>query len=174
MRFARSCLVLSVVVVLSGCSGLQQSRTADELRTKVNNHASFTSRDVFEVKKPYRQVADTLRKKWLECLDSSGTSAIHRGGNSFGSATNTYTPKASVSEKRTELSLQHKVSGTGVKQLGGPPPEGFFIFVTDVTPVDRGTSRIDVQKHMPGYEAVIKAVHGWAEGGSMACPDLAQ
>jgi hypothetical protein len=27
---------------------------------------------------------------------------------------------------------------------------------------------------MPGYDAVIKAVHGWAEGTSMACPDLAQ
>jgi hypothetical protein len=173
MLLTRLSLVLSVVAAVSGCT-LQQSRTADELRNNVNKRATFTSRDTFEVKKPYRQVSDTLKKKWLECLDTSGNSSFHRGGNTFGSAKMTYTPKAAVSDKRTELTLQHKVSGTGIKQVGGPPPEGFFIFVTDVTPVDRGTSRVDVQKHMPGYDAVIKAVHGWAEGTSMACPDLAQ
>ena len=165
-------LAVAVVAVLSGCAS--QSKTADELRNNVGKHAAFTSRDTFEVKKPYRQVSETLRKKWLECLDSTGTSAIHRGGNTFGSQTNTYTPKAAVSDKRTELTLQHKVSGTGIKQLGGPPPEGFFIIVTDVYPADRGTSRVDVQKHMPGYDGVIKAIRRWAEGTSMACPDLAQ
>ena len=173
MLLARLSLVLSVVAALSGCN-LQQSRTADELRSNVSKRSTFTSRDVFEVKKPYRQVSDTLKKKWLECLDTSGNASFHRGGNTFGNATMTYTPKAAVSDKRTELTLQHKVSGTGIKQAGGPPPEGFFIIVTDVTPADRGTSRVDVQKHMPGYDAVIKAVHAWAEGTSTACPDISQ
>jgi hypothetical protein len=167
-------LVLSTAFLFFGCGSLQQSRTADELRINVKNGAAFTSRDVFEVKKPYRQVSDTVRKKWMECLDSTGTSAIHRGGNTFGSATNTYKPKAAVTERRTELTLQHRVTGTGITQVGGPPPEGFFIIVADVYPTDKNSSRVEVQKHIPGFDGVMKAVHNWAEGSNMACPDLAQ
>jgi hypothetical protein len=174
MLAVRLLLVLSTALLVFGCASLQQSRTADELRNNVKHGAAFTSREVFEVKKPYRQVSDTVKKKWLECLDSRGTSAIHRGGNTFGSATNTYKPKAAVTERRTELTLQHRVTGTGITQVGGPPPEGFFIVVTDIYPVDKNASRVDVQKHMPGYEGVMKAIHNWAEGSNMGCPDLAQ
>jgi len=60
-----------------------------------------------------------------------------------------------------------------VKQLGGPPPDGFFIIVADVYPAG-GASRVDVQKHMPGYDGVMKAIRGWAQGTTTACPDLAQ
>ena len=172
MVLIRAFLVLSTAVLLFGCAS--QSKTADQLRENVQRNATFSSREVFEVKKPYRQVSDTLRKKWLECLDSTTTGSFHRGGNTFGTQTNIYKPKVAVTDRRTELTLQHKVTGTGVTQLGGPPPEGFFIIVTDVYPIDKNTSRVDVQKHMPGYAGVIKAIRNWAEGTSKGCPDLAQ
>ncbi len=129
MVLIRAFFVLSTAVLLFGCAS--QSKTADQLRDNVQRNATFSSREVFEVKKPYRQVSDTLR-------------------------------------------IQHKQTGTGVTQLGGPPPEGFFIIVTDVYPIDKNTSRVDVQKHMPGYAGVIKAIRNWAEGTSKGCPDLAQ
>ncbi len=172
MVLTRLFFVLSTAVLLFGCAS--QSKTADQLRDNVKRNVTFSSREVFEVKKPYRQVSDTLRKKWLECLDSTATGSIHRGGNTFGTQTNIYKPKSAVTGQRTELTLQHKATGTGITQLGGPPPEGFFIIVTDVYPADKNTSRVDVQKHMPGYAGVIKAIRNWAEGTSMACPDLAQ
>jgi hypothetical protein len=170
---ARLLVLLSTALLFFGCGSLQQSRTADELRNKAKTGATFTSRDVFEVKKPYRQVSDNVRKKWLECLDSRGTSSFHRGGNTFGSATHTFKPKAAVTERRTELTLQHRVTGTGITQVGGPPPEGFFIIVADIYPVDKNASRVEVQKDMPGFDGVMKAVHNWAEGTNMGCPDLA-
>src|SRR2546426_12803706 len=86
-------LLLSTAVLLFGCAS--QSKTADQLRDNVQRNATFTSREVFEVKKPYRQVSDTLRKKWLECLDSTTTGSFHRGGNTFGTLTNIYKPKRS-------------------------------------------------------------------------------
>src|SRR6267378_611733 len=127
---SRAVLASAAVVLIAGCAS--QPKTADELRSNVKTGAAFSSRQVFEVKKPYRQVSDTLRKKWLECLDSTTTGSFHRGGNTFGTLTNIYKPKVAVTDRRTELTLQHKQTGTGVTQLGGPPPEGFFIIVTDV------------------------------------------
>jgi len=172
MVLIRLFFVLSNVVLLFGCAS--QSKTAAQLRDNVERNVTFSSREVFEVKKPYRQVSDTLRKKWLECLDSTTTGSFHRGGKTFGTETNIYKPNVAVTDRRTELTLQHKVTGTGLTQLGGPPPEGFFIIVTDVYSVDKNTSRVDVQKHTPGYVGVIKAIRAWAEGTSMGCPDLAQ
>jgi hypothetical protein len=172
MVLIRLFFVLSTAVLLFGC-GLQP-KTADELRDNVRGKAVFSSREVFEVKKPYRQVSDTLRKKWLECLDSTTTASFHRGGNTFGTQTNIYKPKVVVSDRRTELTLQHKATGKGITQVGGPPPEGFFTFVTDVYPVDKNTTRVDVQKQTPIHAAVMKAVRNWAEGTNMGCPDLAQ
>lgn len=172
MVLTRLFLLLSTAVLLFGCAS--QSKTADQVRDNVKNKVAFSSREVFEVKKPYRQVSDTLRKKWLECLDSTTTGTFHRGGNTFGSQTDIYKPKVAVTGQRTELTLQHKVSATGLTQVGGPPPEGFFIIVTDVYPADKNTSRVDVQKHMPGYAGVMKAIRHWAEGTNMGCPDLAK
>src|SRR5258707_7849685 len=97
--------VLSTAVLLFGCAS--QSKTADQLRDNVKRNVTFSSREVFEVKKPYRQVSDTLRKKWLECLDSTATGSIHRGGKTFGTLTNLYKPQVAVTQPPTELTLQH-------------------------------------------------------------------
>ena len=172
MVLTRLFFVLSIAVLLFGC-GLQP-KTAEELRDKVKGKAVFTSREVFEVKKPYRQVSDILRKKWLECLDSTTTATSHHSGNTFMTQTNIYKPKVSVTDQRTELTLQHKATGKGITQAGDPPPEGFFTFVTDVYPVDKTTTRIDVQKQTPIHDGVVKAVRKWADGTSTGCPDLAQ
>lgn len=171
MNLPHLSVLLSVALLLSGCAS--QPKTADQLRDNVKRNATFSSRDVFEVKKPYRQVSDTMRKKWLECLDSTATGTLHRGGNLYATQTNVYKPKVAVTAQRTELTLQHKVT-SGSTQLGGPPPEGFFIIVTDVYPTDKNTTRVDVQKHTIGYQGVMKAVRHWAEGTNMGCPDLAQ
>src|SRR5256885_14970070 len=82
MVLTRLFFVLSTAVLLFGCAS--QSKTADQLRDNVKRNVTFSSREVFEVKKPYRQVSDSLRKKWLECLDSTTTGSFHRGGDTFG------------------------------------------------------------------------------------------
>ena len=165
-------IFLALAVAVGGCAS--QPKTADQLRDNVKHNAMFSGRDVFEVKRPYRQVSDTLKKKWLECLDSTTSASFHRGGNTIGSANYIYRPKVADTPQRTELTLQQKVSGTGITQLGGPPPDGFFVLVTDVYPVDRNTTRVDVQKHVPGFAGAMKAVRSWAEGTNMGCPDLGQ
>src|SRR6266702_7685866 len=110
MVLIRAFFVLSTAVLLFGCAS--QSKTADQLRDNVQRNATFSSREVFEVKKPYRQVSDTLRKKLLECLDSTTTGSFHRGGNTFGTLTNIYRPKVAVTDRRTELTLQLNKTGT--------------------------------------------------------------
>lgn len=167
----RMFFVFSVAVLLFGCAS--QPKTADQLRDNVKNKATFSSREVFEVKKPYSQVSDTLRKKWLECLDSTATGSLRRGMGLVAVQTNVYKPNVAVTTQRTELTLQHKVT-SGSTQLGSPPPDGFFIIVADVYPANANTSRVDVQKHTLGYAGVMKAIRHWAEGTNMGCPDLAQ
>ena len=171
MTPARMFFVFSTAVLLFGCAS--QPKTADQLRDNVKRNAAFSSREVFDVKKPYHQVSGTLKKKWLECLDSTATGSMYRGKGLVAVQTNVYKPKVAVTARRTELTLQHKVTG-GSKQLGSPPPDGFFIIVTDVYSANTNTSRVDVQKHTLGYAGVMKAIRHWAEGTNMGCPDLAQ
>jgi hypothetical protein len=171
MVLARLFFFLAAVLLVSGCA--LEPKTADQLRDNVKNKATFTSREVFEVKKPYRQVSDTMKKKWMECLETSTTSSFHRGGNTFGTQKNIYKVKVAVTEQRTELTLQYKATGTGVSQLN-PPPDGFFVIVTDVYAVDKSTSRVDVQKHTPMHANAMQAIRNWAEGTNMGCPDMTQ
>ena len=172
MSLIRFVFMTTVVVSLFGCAS--RPKTADELRGNVKGGAMFSSLEVFEVNKPYRQVSDALKIKWFECFDSTTNTSFHRGGNTFGSQTNTYKPKSVISAQRTELTLQEKVSGVGLKQLGGPPPDGFFIIVADVYPKGKNATQVDLQKHVPGLTDAMKAIRQWADGTNMGCPDLSQ
>src|SRR5260221_7674221 len=120
MVLTRLFFVLSTAVLLFGCAS--QSKTADQLRDNVKRNVTFSSREVFEVKKPYRQVSDTLRKKWLECLDSTATGSIHRGGNTFCTLNNIYKPKVAVTERRPQTTLQHTQTGHPLPRRRRPPP----------------------------------------------------
>lgn len=164
----RGSMLLSVALLLAGCAG--QPKTADQLRDNVKRDAIFSTREVIEVKKPYAEVSATLRKKWIECFDTTTTGTVHRGGNTFSKVTYAYKPKIAVTAGRTELTLQQKIVSGSFQP--GAPPEGFYIIVTDVYPLGKNASRVDVQKQMPGFSGAMKAIRHWAEGTNLGCPDL--
>lgn len=138
----------------------------------------FTSRDVFEVKKPYRQVSETVKKRWMECFDTRTAGSYVSSGSMGGmpatvsSITYIYTPTSNVTAKRTELALQQRAKATGLYTPGGPPPDGYFIMATDIYPSGNNAARVDIQKRIVGFGDVMKAVRHWAEGTSMGCPTL--
>ena len=176
MNLTRILALLALTPLLHAC--VTQPKTADDLRNDVKRNAVFASHDQFEVKKPYRQVSETVKKRWMECFDTRTAGSYVSSGSMGGmpgtisSVTYIYTPTSNVTSARTELALQQRAKATGLYTPGGPPPDGFFIMVTDIYPAGNNATRVDIQKRIVGFGDVMKVVRQWAEGTGTGCPTL--
>ncbi|HJY75971.1 MAG TPA: hypothetical protein VKE95_05030, partial [Burkholderiales bacterium] len=52
------------------------------------------------------------------------------------------------------------------------PPGGLYYLVADATPVDKGTTRIDIYAPSMGTDTLVRAITGWATGDNLGCPDM--
>jgi len=165
---------LSLAVLLSaslaGCMTLP--RTPELTRKSAQSGAALTEKDIFEVKRPLPQVADAFQRKAPECLSKRVTGRWMENGV-MRRQVRAYKPTVNVSKEHVELILQSRIV-EGSTELGGIPPDGWYIVVADAYPVDRNTTRVELYKHAIGHSIVLKAIKGWATGANMGCPDLTQ
>ncbi len=152
----------------AGCS-MQWPQTADEFRQQVPG-AFMAKVTTFEAKRSFREVARTFQAKAPECLNVSVRS-VERSSTSNINVLTTYKPTVRVNDKRAELHVQRHFQGNVIVP-GKEPEGGLYFLVADATPVDRGTTRIDIYAPSRGADTLIRAITGWATGETLGCPDM--
>lgn len=162
---------------LTCCAAMQYPTNPADFREGVKQ-SSLGVVESFEARRPYSQVSETLRKKANECLavtiETSGSvyqSSIGMWVNER--STSVYTPKVTVTQDLTELSLQLG-DGKGNKNLFAKmPPDGLYMLVADAVSAGRNATRVTVYRGKWGLgKTVDAAIRGWATGEDMGCPEL--
>jgi len=158
-----------VTVLLSGC--VSQPQSAEEFRRAVPS-ALTAKTETFEVKRPFRDVAATFRKKAPECLQVE-IKTTSQTRTSYQVIVTAYKPTVVVSTERAELHVQqhHKA---GVVKVSKEPDGGYYVLVADAYPVDSNRTRVQMFVPSIGHGVLIRAVRGWATGEELGCPDLTQ
>jgi hypothetical protein len=155
-------------LLLTGCGSMP--RTPDILVQNAKSESMFSEKDVFVVKRPINQVADVFRKKSTECLNVTVTRSWWDNGV-YRQELRTYKPSMTVDKQRVRLMLQTKVV-SGSTELGGPPPDGWYMLVADAYPEGKNSTRVELYVQWTGDKIAFKAVKHWANATSMGCPDM--
>ena len=161
--------LILVLALVAGACAVKHPQTADEFRQQIPS-AFMGMKKTFDVKRPYRDVARTFQAKAPECLNTS-VRMTERSATSSSNILTTYKPTVLVSDKKAEVHVQRTMKGNVIVP-GTPPPGGMYFVVADATPVDRGTTRIDIYGPSKGANAIIQAITGWATGENVGCPDM--
>jgi len=127
-----------LVVLLAGCAA-QRPQSAEALRQAITSSKAQT----FEVRRRHRDVAATLHRQALKCLDSRA-----------------YKPTMVVSSRKAELHV-HRQDGA----------DAHYVLVVDAWPVRRDRTAVQLFT-ASGYDALTGAVKAWAKGANAACPDM--
>jgi len=162
---------IAVAMVLAGCAA-KQPMTAQEFRSAITQGAMMTKKDVFEVNRPFRAVADTFRKRGPECLGVTVRTTTTQPGVSHQVVDAAYKPTVVVTSERAELHVQERHT-RGVVRATEEPGDGHYLVVADAYPVDKNKTRIELFGPTGGPGAlIIRSVRSWASGESTACPDF--
>jgi hypothetical protein len=168
MEIRHTFVVALASAALAGCA-TKAPQTADEFRKEAPG-GFLMKQETLEVARPFRDVADTFRKKAPECLrvavrTTSSTSTSYQVIDAE------YTPTVIVTKERAELHLQRKYT-KGVINVYKEPEGGHYIMVADAYPLAGNRTRLDLVAPSKGLDAVVRAVKGWATGENVGCPDM--
>src|SRR5262249_30286752 len=163
MRIRTACAAL----LLAGCA--QQPQNAQQFREAIPG-AFMGKVQSFEAKRPLAAVAKTFQARAPECLNLSVRSAS-QSSTSYHNILTLYKATAVSNRQRAELHLRRGFK-SGVLVPGKVPPGGLYYLVADATPVDKGTTRIDIYAPSMGTDTLVRAITGWATGDSLGCPDM--
>lgn len=161
-------IVALFTMLLSGCA-ISHPQTAEEFRKAVPG-AFMGKVETFEVNRPLSEVAKTFQKKAPECLNVT-IKTTSQTRMSYQVIITTYKPTVLVTEKKAELHVQFHHEA-GVLNVSKEPEGGYYLIVADAIPLDKNTTRVDLYRPSMGYDALIKAIKGWAAGENLGCPDL--
>lgn len=172
--------MVSATALLASCASIYGTypSTPDFLVQNAKDGKIITDKDIFEVKRPFAQVSEVLKNKAHECL-RRGISFTSQGDSSGGvrlkqQNIRELTPKVIADKRRTRLTLQVKSTDGNTVNLAPPPPDGWYMMVVDVYPVDNHTTRVESYYQQTSFKGAFTAVKLWANGTNMNCPDLTQ
>jgi len=160
--------LIAAAALLGGCA-TKAPQSADEFRKEAPG-AFLMKSETLEVARPFRDVAETFRRKAPECLrvavrTTSSTSTSYQVIDAE------YKPTVIVNAQRAELHLQRKYT-KGVVNVYKEPEGGHYILVADAYPLAGNKTRVDLIAPSKGLDAVVRAVKGWATGDNVGCPDM--
>jgi hypothetical protein len=162
-----------LTAMLCGCGALGQPMSPAEFRQTVGG-SSLGSVTSFDAALPYRQVAETLRKKANECLAvaTSSTGTVMQGNMAMRETSHAlYKPTLSMTEQQMELAVQ--VDFGAHTTIQKKPDGGFYILVADAVPAGANTTKVTIYRGVLGKAKDIgSAIHDWSTGASSTCPNL--
>jgi hypothetical protein len=165
MKKATALTAFSVLV--AGCA--QQPQTAQEFRAAIPG-AFMGKVQTFQAKRPLAAVAKTFQARAPECLNVS-VRTVSQTSTSYQNILTVYKATVVNNPQKAELHLQRDFK-SGVLVPGKVPPGGLYYVVADATPVDKGTTRIDIYGPSAGTDTLVRAITGWATGENLGCPDM--
>lgn len=166
-------LIIGLSIFINACGNLPLK--PDELRQLAKNNKSFTSTEKFTVSRPYTSVIKTLKNRSNACLRKSVRTTVTQGGTQTNQYATPFKPTFINRRNMSELHLQMKRGNTivvaGNKNKVGD--DGWYIIVTDIRPVGKNKTQLDIHR-VPGMgmSDLVNAIHNWAKGSNLTCPDL--
>ncbi|MCI0372675.1 MAG: hypothetical protein L0214_15185 [candidate division NC10 bacterium] len=157
-----------VTVLLAGCV-THHPQTAEEFRQAVPG-AFMAKTEEFEVTRPFREVAETFRKKAPECLKVT-IRTTSQSTTSYQVIVTSYKATVVVTKSRAELHVQQHHQA-GVMKVTKEPEGGYYLLVADAYPADKNRTRIQLFRPSMGYDVLIRAIKGWSSGENLGCPDM--
>ncbi len=160
---------IAAVLALGAVACAPMPQTAEEFRKAVPG-AVMAKTDSYEVNRSVKDVAATFRRKAPECLNVS-VRTVSQTTTSYQNILTEYKPTVMVNGERAELHVQ-QLHKTGVIYPSKPPEGGIYLLVADAYPLPGNRTRIQTYGPSKGYDVLYRAVHGWASGDNVGCPDM--
>ena len=163
----RICIVAFSSLLLQAC--VQMPQTAEEFR-KVVPGAMMTKTDTYQVNRPMSDVASTFERLAPKCLNVTVQTVSH-STTSFQNLVARYKATVVRTSERVELHVQ-QLYETGVLYPSKPPEGGVYLLVADAYAQSNKSARIQLYGPSMGYDALYRAIRGWASGEDLGCPDM--
>jgi hypothetical protein len=160
-------LVALISLLLQAC--VQMPQTAEEFR-KVVPGAMMTKTDTYQVNRPMSEVASTFERLAPKCLNVTVQTVSH-STTSFQNLVARYKATVVRTSERVELHVQ-QLYETGVLYPSKPPEGGVYLLVADAYAQSNQSARIQLYGPSMGYDALYRAIRGWASGENLGCPDM--
>lgn len=165
-------LVSGIVVVLSGCAGMQPAQTRKEFVQKNLDGIPFSMVDRHVTKRRFEDVVNSLRRKTAECFNVDVTTrrSQSQGGITTSQVRDEYrTTIRVVSANRAELTTQY--TSKGMINLQTVPEGGFYSRAVDIDRLTSGATKLTY--YGASFESAKKAwaaIKEWGDGKATPCP----
>lgn len=159
-------MLAGCIVGLAACG--TAPKTVDEFRAAVSPGAAFMAQETHSINREFSAVVKNVESKSKECLGFGHTSTTRAGVGSR-QTTVVYRPTVRVvANGKAEMFMQEKRTPQPV----GAPEGGAFIFLADIHRASPTQTRITMYgPSFPTWKPIFNAIHGWAKGENVKCPD---
>jgi len=168
MKKVAVCIVTVTTLLFQAC--VQMPQTSEEFRKAVGSGAMMTKTDTYQVNRPVSDVASTFERLAPKCLNVS-VQTVSQSATSFQNLIARYKATVVRTSERAELHVQ-QLYETGVLYPSKPPEGGVYLLVADAYAQSDNSSRIQLYGPSRGYDALYRAIRGWASGENPGCPDM--
>lgn len=162
----RGLVIGCCAVALASCAAAP--KTVSEFRAAVSQGTAFMTQETHTINREFSAVVKNVEGRSKECL-GFGYSTRTTSGAASRQTTVTYRPTVKVvSNGKAEMYMQEKRTPQPI----GSPEGGAYIFLADIDRVSAAQTRITLYgPSFPTWKPIFNAIHGWAKGENVKCPD---